>query len=371
MRAAAKAKLQSLPADAKDDTAATDLLDVAAEYAAVSADGRRVAYRKGNQLSVVAGDTGKTLRTWPLSGAGFRGVGRRTENAWRSAGAGATIRWGCGCSTPSRDGPCEWPKGLARCPRGRPMGRNWPVPSSWAKSPRFGAVPVKQLATLPPWAPATDRCGVPEAAADLVGPWHCPKGNLVQLDLGAHANQKRGDKFSPTAGNDLQELPEGEQTLAGVKLRVADRVIQLAGTRLPEAPPRVEGIPVQRRANRLYILQGTQWGGTQFGVPDGTPIGTLPHSLCRRLPRHDPDRLRRSTCATGGAARASTASPTDKSRGWDAMRPRKRSNVYLRLYLTVWENPHPEKTVAHLDFSSTMTAAAPFCVAITAEEPGN
>ena len=48
----------------------------------------------------------------------------------------------------------------------------------------------------------------------------------------------------------------------------------------------------------------------------------------------------------------------------------KKSNCHLRLYLTVWENPHQEKTVASIDFVSAMTVAAPFCVAITAEGPG-
>jgi hypothetical protein len=40
----------------------------------------------------------------------------------------------------------------------------------------------------------------------------------------------------------------------------------------------------------------------------------------------------------------------------------------LRLYLTTWENPHPDKGVKAIDYSSTMdTPCAPFCVALTAE----
>ena len=42
---------------------------------------------------------------------------------------------------------------------------------------------------------------------------------------------------------------------------------------------------------------------------------------------------------------------------------------YLRLYMTVWENPYSEKTVASLDYVSAMTKAGPFCVAITVEMP--
>ena len=39
----------------------------------------------------------------------------------------------------------------------------------------------------------------------------------------------------------------------------------------------------------------------------------------------------------------------------------------IRLYWSVWENPHPEKPVATLDFISANAKAAPFCVAMTLE----
>jgi hypothetical protein len=43
--------------------------------------------------------------------------------------------------------------------------------------------------------------------------------------------------------------------------------------------------------------------------------------------------------------------------------------IALRLCLSVWDNPHPDKQVATLDFVSSMdTQAAPFCVALTVEE---
>ena len=43
--------------------------------------------------------------------------------------------------------------------------------------------------------------------------------------------------------------------------------------------------------------------------------------------------------------------------------------VTLRLYLGLWENPHPAKKVESIDFLSTNdTICAPFCVAMTVEE---
>jgi hypothetical protein len=42
----------------------------------------------------------------------------------------------------------------------------------------------------------------------------------------------------------------------------------------------------------------------------------------------------------------------------------------IRLYLGVWDNPHPDKPVPHLDFIGIKDGpCAPFCMAITAEEP--
>jgi len=45
------------------------------------------------------------------------------------------------------------------------------------------------------------------------------------------------------------------------------------------------------------------------------------------------------------------------------------SNTTVRLYSSGWTNPHPEKKVAHIDFLTAGTQAAPFCLAITVEEP--
>jgi len=42
--------------------------------------------------------------------------------------------------------------------------------------------------------------------------------------------------------------------------------------------------------------------------------------------------------------------------------------IALRLCLSVWDNPHPDRPVATLDFVSTMTnPAAPFCVALAVQ----
>jgi hypothetical protein len=53
---------------------------------------------------------------------------------------------------------------------------------------------------------------------------------------------------------------------------------------------------------------------------------------------------------------------------WTGSNPSaKDAKATLRLYLTSYENPHPEKEVVSVDFVSAMTTAAPFLVAMTVE----
>ena len=164
------------------------------------------------------------------------------------------------------------------------------------------------------------------------------------------------------------ELGSGEQTLAGVRFRIGDSTIQLGSKRLSKEPSQVEAIPVQRRVATLYLLHAAQWGDARFGVADGTNIGhyqihyadgsqaTIP-IVCGEDVRdwwsYDHKKLATRGQVVWVGRNAAT----------------KQAKIYLRLYLSVWENPHPEKTVASLDYVSAMTVAAPFCAAITVEMP--
>lgn len=69
-----------------------------------------------------------------------------------------------------------------------------------------------------------------------------------------------------------------------------------------------------------------------------------------------------ATMILAGTPGATAMDESAASRWTDAM---------LRMYLGVWENPHPEKKLARIEYRSTMkTECAPICVAITVEEPG-
>lgn len=196
-----------------------------------------------------------------------------------------------------------------------------------------------------------------------------PRGQLVPLDLSDKWNRKMVD-FSGSGdfeGNGLAELPQGEQTLRGVVFRIGDGVVQLGSTNAPNQPAKVAGIAVQRKVVRLYALHATQWGTSQPVVPDGTIVG-------RYQLHYEDDSTAALPIAYGEDVRDWWTSDGGKplARGavaWTgANLHTQRYGNALRLCLSVWDNPHPEKAVATLDFVSSMnTQAAPFCVALTVE----
>jgi len=199
-----------------------------------------------------------------------------------------------------------------------------------------------------------------------------PKGRLVPLDLKGKSNQPINDlsEGGDFEGNGFAELPRGEQVLGGVRFRIGDTIIRLASTNLTTAPKQVEGIPVDRKVAKLYLLHSNQWGSPD-NVPDGTNIGQY-------TVRYE----------DGSSASIPIVYGQDVRDWWnfDGGRPVTRGRVVwtgsnraseleqfratLRLYLGVWENPHPEKKVTAIDFLSENTICAPFCVAITVEESG-
>jgi hypothetical protein len=169
-------------------------------------------------------------------------------------------------------------------------------------------------------------------------------------------------------GNGLAELPKGEPTLGGVKFRTSDHLLQLGCKQLSIMPAAIEGILVNRKVARLYFLQAVQYGHPS-SVPDGTRTGEYKiyyqDGTDASLPLVFGQDVRdwwifdQGKPVTRGQVVWTGANPATD-----------RSNRALRLYLGVWENPHPDKPVTHLDFIGIQDGpCAPFCIAITAEEP--
>ena len=192
----------------------------------------------------------------------------------------------------------------------------------------------------------------------LVDPPHGPLGELISLDLAPKANAKLTQPFQGEDGvvaDNLAELPRGEQVFAGVRFRIADALIQLRGKHLPERPERVEGISVEKTFKKLYIFHGTGLR-KKIQVKDGTIIG--------RYEVRYQDNSRATIPVTSGEDvrdwRSKDQKPLARGKlGWVGTNPKAR--LFLRsrrLYVTLWENLHPEKKVATIDFISTGTCAA-------------
>jgi hypothetical protein len=180
------------------------------------------------------------------------------------------------------------------------------------------------------------------------------------------------NQCSGTDGNSLSQLPTGEQTLGGIKFSVGPGVIQLGSKAFDSYPEKVEGIVVDYKLTKLYILHATCNGGgpntegSEGHVKDGTLIG--------QYLVHYEDQSAEGIPIVYG----------EDVRDWwyvDGEKEPSRSKVVwsggnefatevgakLRLYASTWTNPKPDKKVARIDYIALKaeTRAAPFCIAIT------
>ena len=193
-----------------------------------------------------------------------------------------------------------------------------------------------------------------------------PSKKFSYIDLQPKANHKLKDDFHSSAnfpGNNLASLPAGEQTLEGVKFKIGEGMLQLGSKMLEDRPDKIEGIKVDKKFAKLYILHATGWS-----TEDDTIIGeytvTWEDDTSVTIPIVYGKDVLDWWCYEGNP---------DPSRGKVAWKGEnegaKTLNATIRLYMATWENPKPDKKVKSIDYSTTKeTNAAPFCVAITAEE---
>jgi hypothetical protein len=186
------------------------------------------------------------------------------------------------------------------------------------------------------------------------------------VNLQAKANAKLAGGFG-SGFLDLADLPSGLQTLQKVRFKIAEGLVQLGRKDPPlkePRPDRVDGIKVDMAFAKLHILHGTVGGGLapeQF-VPEDTKIAEF------------------KVHYDGGASETIPVVYGKDLRDWynhDNSKEVTRGKLAwvggpnnLRLYLTTWQNPQPTKRVVSIDYMKTSDApaAAPFCVAMTAEE---
>ncbi len=134
---------------------------------------------------------------------------------------------------------------------------------------------------------------------------------------------------------------------------------------MPQRPKKVERIEVEKMFKKLYIFHGA-------GLQDGTHTGN--GVVLGRYEVEYEDESRATIPIVDGKDmhewwRDDPKSLSRAKLAWVGMNPKTRLFLKsLRLYVTLWENPHPDKRVRAIDFISTTTHAAPFCLAMTVED---
>jgi hypothetical protein len=204
--------------------------------------------------------------------------------------------------------------------------------------------------------------------AALVGAAPAPSDTgPTYIDLAPHANVKLSDNFhsGDFQGNNLAKLPTGKQTFADVKFKVGESLIQLKnGGTVKEKPAKVEGIKVDRLVGKLRFLHGTG-----YQTDDDTVIA-------KYVINYDDKTSADVEVAYGRDVvdwwlTADRKEPTKGKVAWSGKNDATAdTDTKIQLYLMTWENPHPKKKVVSIDFVATVPdgSAAPFCVAITAED---
>jgi hypothetical protein len=186
---------------------------------------------------------------------------------------------------------------------------------------------------------------------------------MTHLDLQPKANQKLTENLHSDTypNNNLASLKTGKQTLEGIPFKIGEKLIQLSGKSIPEKPEKVEGIKVGQTVAKLHFLHATG-----YQAEGDTVIG-------KYIAHYDDNTQEEIEIVYGKDVRDWWNYPCapGTSRGKVAWKGEnvasKGFKATLQLFLMTWENPHPAKKMTSLDFLSTQTDAAPFCVAITAE----
>lgn len=198
------------------------------------------------------------------------------------------------------------------------------------------------------------------AFACIAGSAIAAEKQLIYIDLQPRANHKLAEQFHADEfpGNNLAELPKGEQTFEGCKFKIGEGLIQLGSNLLASKPKEVKGIKVDKTFAKLHILHATGWS-----VEDGTRIGEYTVNYEDKTKEVIP-------IVYGSDVRDWWVNDPSQtvSRGKVGWKGKNGAHDMIWLYITSWNNPKPDKKIASIDYAAVGgTDAAPFCVAMTAE----
>jgi hypothetical protein len=200
-----------------------------------------------------------------------------------------------------------------------------------------------------------------------------PDAKFTYVDLKSKFNHKLAEKFHGTEDNVLP-LGKGKQTFGDVEFQIADGAIQLGSKLVPDDPEKVEEIRVGQKFAKLHILHACGYGGgpntagSAGHVEDDTEIGSYKVHYADKTTETIPivyGQDVRDWWYIEGEKETARAKVVWKGENEQA----KKLNSKVRLYMTTWKNPKPDKKVVSIDYIGRKadTAAAPFCVAMTLE----
>jgi RNA polymerase sigma-70 factor (ECF subfamily) len=184
------------------------------------------------------------------------------------------------------------------------------------------------------------------------------------VDIQPRGNHKLADALGPLEGNNLANVPQGPQKLAGTWFMIGERLIRVRGERSPELPEAVRAIAIGARFDTLHILHSTMFGNA-FGADDGTQIGSY-------LIRYADGTLARIPIIYGNDVRdwwrsSDSAETSRATLAWAGKNAAAGEEDQIRLFSSQWKNPHPEKRVLAMDLETRNTVCSPFLVALTLE----
>ena len=193
-------------------------------------------------------------------------------------------------------------------------------------------------------------------------PGRDPKAGPELVDLSNFYN----DHLAPPHWRELiGAMPHGLQLLAGTPFDVRG-VIVLAGKPPAQTsfPPRVNGIPVGQKCQRLHFLQATAQGG---GLAEESAVGTYVVHFADGQKREIPIRYGDDVADWLVAASAPLEIKGSVVAWTGTCAAAQGQGGFLRLFKTTLENPLPAVEIRSIDFVSANTEAMPVLMAITAE----
>jgi WD40 repeat protein len=187
-----------------------------------------------------------------------------------------------------------------------------------------------------------------------------PSANPKMIDLSSYYNSSK--RSGPGS---LASLPSGLQTMAGTTFDIRG-VIQLSRRRDRIAdsdyPENITGIRIGLKARRLHFLHATT-----FEADGGTRVGNYVVRYASNESRVFPIVYGKDV-RNWWTIKREPLTTQNSSLAWVGSNAEVQSeSKALRMFKSTWENPFPDEEIASIDFVSSLSDAAPFLVAITAD----